>query len=300
MIAIIGILVALLLPAVQSARESARKITCVNNMKQLGIAVLSYEDTKKELPPSHFNDYSDPAHPRRDFHSFLTYLLPYVEQQAVADQYDWSKRGTVSPNFELCKSSTIEIFICPTTPPGAHDRAGAADYAICDKISDSGDIRNLATAGKLSLREHWESMLATWVPSGVYEQSRRGGVTIDHTSHDYIIPKLRMVTDGQSNSLMIFEDAGRPDRYDSKGPVGRTTGGALWSDGEAWYDVHHTCGEALQNCNNNHETFSFHINGCNYTMGDGAVRFVSDEIDPDVYVSLFTRRGDDLVEESEN
>src|SRR5690606_35422880 len=145
-------------------------------------------------------------------------------------------------------------------PIGVADRTGAADYAVCDAISDSASIRTLAAAGKISLRQSWDSMLATSTTKGKYEISSRGGVSMDHTSRPFLLPKLKYVTDGQSKSFMFFEDSGRPDKFRSGVQIDGITEGALWSEGTAWYDVHDTCGgTSMQNCNNIHETYSFHI-----------------------------------------
>src|SRR5215211_6267199 len=85
-IAIIGILVALLLPAVQAAREAARRSQCVNNMKQIGLAIQNYELTNKFLPPGAIWD-----HFLRGKGSTLVYILPFIEQQALYDQFDFTK-----------------------------------------------------------------------------------------------------------------------------------------------------------------------------------------------------------------
>jgi hypothetical protein len=60
--------------------------------------------------------------------------------------------------------------------------------------------------------------------------------------------------------------------------------------------VHERCGTGLMNCTNDEEIYSFHVGGCYFTMGDGAVRFVEDNVDPDVFVSLFTRDGQDIID----
>src|SRR5215510_14496440 len=88
-IAIIGILVALLLPAIQSAREAARRSQCQSNMKQIGLATLNFETQKKYLPPSKWEEKGVGFPPPIVGHYTLTYLLPYVEETALADKWSF-------------------------------------------------------------------------------------------------------------------------------------------------------------------------------------------------------------------
>src|SRR5689334_12106008 len=101
-IAIIGILVALLLPAIQAAREAARRIQCTNKLKQIGLAFLNYESAKKQLPLAYTPNYNGqiflgpcPGNPvngnasnGKPNHFVLTFILPYLEEQALYDQID--------------------------------------------------------------------------------------------------------------------------------------------------------------------------------------------------------------------
>src|SRR5262245_48938611 len=90
-VAIIGSLVALLLPAIQAARESARRASCLNNMKQLGIAIANYESVNRHFPPGAIWDRWPPPDKRRRHGSILVHLLPYIEQQALFDAFDFTK-----------------------------------------------------------------------------------------------------------------------------------------------------------------------------------------------------------------
>src|SRR3954469_23294416 len=84
-IAIIGILVALLLPAIQAAREAARRTTCQNHMKQLGLATLNYEVSRKQLPPSKYvANLATSAGALTVKHSTIQYILSYMEETAIA------------------------------------------------------------------------------------------------------------------------------------------------------------------------------------------------------------------------
>src|SRR5687767_5817965 len=87
-IAIIGVLVALLLPAVQAAREAARRNQCANNLKQMGLAVLSFESTYRHLPHSGQCDSTGSATTTYMIHSTATLLLPYIEQSSLYGQFD--------------------------------------------------------------------------------------------------------------------------------------------------------------------------------------------------------------------
>ena len=136
-IAIIGILIALLLPAVQAAREAARRSQCSNNLKQLGLALHNYHDTFRQFPPAGLDygwagnagDYEqDTPNKRYKNHSGLTLLLPFMEQQAIYDQFDFNQascayeRNTASSiagdvvasgNAELV-GTRINGFLCPS------------------------------------------------------------------------------------------------------------------------------------------------------------------------------------------
>jgi prepilin-type N-terminal cleavage/methylation domain-containing protein len=141
-IAIIGILVGLLLPAVQSAREAARRMSCSNNLKQMGLATLNYESTHRKFPPGRLDpDYSIggvpqasytsypttlPANAWTGFRSVHTFILPYMEQGNIYNLIDFgaptsvrmTTGGGVTPvnvNFRAYANAAA-IFICPSCP----------------------------------------------------------------------------------------------------------------------------------------------------------------------------------------
>src|SRR5689334_812093 len=98
-IAIIGILIALLLPAVQAAREAARRSECLNNVRQMGLSLMNYESARKKFPYSRLNIIAStskqtvPNRPSASSHqqSWTTLILPYIEEQGIASQYDLQK-----------------------------------------------------------------------------------------------------------------------------------------------------------------------------------------------------------------
>jgi prepilin-type N-terminal cleavage/methylation domain-containing protein len=116
-IAIIGILIALLLPAIQSAREAARRSQCVNNLKQIGIAVHNYHDTLRELSPMRVWDGD---------RTWLALILPYMEEEQVATLWD-PQLGCFYDQQHDFRTAVIETFFCPSMPHGTRIIAQPAD-----------------------------------------------------------------------------------------------------------------------------------------------------------------------------
>lgn len=311
-IAIIGILVALLLPAVQSARAAARRTQCQNNMKQLCLATLTYEEANSHLPPNYWRESIQSGGGRANVveHSTMTFVLDQIEQSALADQWDmkqtWYHSDDSLPydNFRLSQTP-ISAFQCPTVPtpevgqmrvnkPGVtgvdYPVTARVDYGVCDTLAVD-IVADLATQGVVTQRANskggYHSMLRA--PSGDFA-------------------KLRQATDGTSNTFMWFETAGRPIKY-KFGQVeynGRGTSveythsaksGMTWAAYENAYGINQAseCGTVFFNCTNNEEIYAFHVGGLYFGFGDGSVHFISENISQDTFMSLFTRDSEDIV-----
>ncbi|MBT6496686.1 MAG: DUF1559 domain-containing protein [Planctomycetaceae bacterium] len=107
---VIPCLIALLLPAVQQAREAARRAECKNNMKKIAIAMHNYHDTYNSFPPAYIPDENgDPMH------SWRVLILPFVDQQALYDQYDFDQPWD-SPANQSVTNNMPPIYACPSNP----------------------------------------------------------------------------------------------------------------------------------------------------------------------------------------
>lgn len=287
-IAIIGILIAMLIPAVQAARESSRRISCTSKMKQIGIGIHNYVSLFDQFPPSKIRLPNSDNN--NQGHNILTFLLPFLEQGHIYEMFDFSVNWQATKN-KPARDNRIELFICPSAPQNRSCRYSPSnpsmvdykfsDYTSCERINIGA--QRLEAIG-ISKRSDMRSILrADW-----------GGVVTPAT-----------VTDGLSNSMLFFECAGRPFKFEARKMRGDPEGspkepisGSEWANPQSEIWVHTLCGNGTQmfNCNNQNEIYSFHNNGSIFLYGDGAVRFHSETIDPEVFVSLFTAFAGDIAQ----
>ena len=123
-IAVIGILVALLLPAVQAAREAARRLQCVNHLKQIGLGLHNYHSTFNVLPMSTTGAESYGSQGGSGFYSWLALLLPFVEQSPLYDSIDF--RQPMMDTYDQVWSSDYQVL----TISASHPNAGAAATTV--------------------------------------------------------------------------------------------------------------------------------------------------------------------------
>jgi len=312
-IAIIGILVALLLPAIQAAREAARRTQCTNKMKQIGLAILNYESTKKQLPLAYTPNFTgtqntgpcgattgirNTSNGLAD-HFMLSFILPYLENQALYDRIDfkknWDDNTLNSKNTKNKEVTAIDLpeFICPSVVnrPNTY----TTDYFLLVDINDDRYCQDIEGGPQLTKQKRLREKLAAML-------------------QDVPIP-VRKVSDGLSHTFCVLESAGRPFNYDRNKQLvnGKTTGasgvdeyGMMTNpDDYQWAakNVYGVFGNGLDpncslttimNCNNFQGVYSFHPGGCHMLFGDGAVAFISENIDVDTFISLFTAAADDI------
>jgi len=208
-IAIIGVLVSLLLPAVQTAREAARRTQCGNNLRQLALAAQNFHDTYRKLPSS-IRPAGLTTAPRISGH---IQLLPFIEQKNTYDAYDQTKNWDDAANASATKQ-VIRLFLCPSTPepkrldglpeatPWVPNIAAVTDYSPTIGVDERLQLANLVDyAGAGMLPKNTE-------------------------------PRLAQVTDGLSNTILYGESAGRPFLYRGNHRVGGLPGNRV--NGGGW------------------------------------------------------------------
>lgn len=308
-IAIIALLVALLVPAVQSARESARRINCANNMKNLGLAIQHFTSANDAFPAATECSAATPCNqspPPLARHSLFTYILPYFEQGNIFTALDLTQHWnnvTVNPstgfsNNDLTRQHIGGVLLCPSAP-GSRENDHVSDFAPGYRIDSrvTGGIGSLISNGFVKSRVAGSTSGSDW---GNWGREWYGVIALD--TYDSVPPTQRRtvrpahVRDGLSNTFMLFEDGGRPVIYENGRPTGGTSTSARWANRDQGMTLNEFCnGSQLINCTNSDEPYSFHPTGTNLVFADGSVHFISDSLDADTFVSLFTVSAGDIA-----
>jgi prepilin-type N-terminal cleavage/methylation domain-containing protein len=288
--AIIGLLVALLLPAVQTARESARRTHCANNLRQIGLALHGHHASNGRLP---FVSNWMTTDPKR---SWVEAMLPYLDQKVLYDKINFTQSIWNGANATLWSGQRLPAFECPSNPHAAAMRpvfgdfyspprnillpvgcyfpsAGPARFApasvpldcpsansFCAVVGSHGDSATLAaTPGMFSYRAPLEMSFAS-------------------------------VRDGQSSTLMLGEVRGELNYYMSQISL---VGGAFNTGNRINSVFIGNPADASLGYNNGLPNrigaASHHPGGAGFCMGDGAVRFLTDDIEFSVYNGLGCR-----------
>ncbi|MCA9194002.1 MAG: DUF1559 domain-containing protein [Planctomycetales bacterium] len=308
-IAIIGVLVGLLLPAVQAAREAARRIQCQNNLKQLGLATSNYESAYKCIPPSMCVNFDGSQYGEWGPQARL---LPFVEQANLQNLIDFKKTYKDQPNVVKMR---VPVLMCPSE---VNDRPSGADdllqYPLC-----------------------YGANMGTWM---VFDpQKRRPGNGVFLVNNK---TRLASITDGTSQTVAfsevkafqpIIKTGGSPPTVLPSNPsqiasfagsnFEKQDGHTEWVEGRVHqdgftatfgpnsvipydfqgksYDIDYTSaeeGESVESTFAAVTSRSFHVRSVNFVHVDGSVHSVSDSIDLHIWRNLAARNDGNVIQEA--
>lgn len=306
-IAIIAILMSLILPAVQKVREAASRLQCSNNLKQMGIAMHNFAFNHHNSFPTggEGTDFNvTPPATAFALHSTFTHLLPYIEQNDVANlmNLNFAYNDTRAPNNQAAAKTEIKIYLCPSNGIREKDPYG---YGLCDymptvytDIDPVTGIRNKATRmnGALHLGETPIVTIldGTSNTTAIAEDTGRNYETLwPYTLSKYPDPTMAAGyadynTPSGNRALNRWAE---PDTGNGvSGPPTSSLGNLdrVINNNNTPYGGPTTCPWSTNNCGPNDEIFSFHPGGANILFCDGSVRFIRQEIAPQVMRRLVT------------
>jgi prepilin-type N-terminal cleavage/methylation domain-containing protein len=292
-VAIIGVLIALILPAVQASREASRRAQCLDHMHQIGVAIQSYIAAKDKFPPGKM--YTGPRNlPETQSISWSSYLLDYLEQGNTYKKIDFSIPLSDPGNLGAT-GQIIPVYLCPSTSRreehrGEDDRLIPMDepgggMACIDYLGSSGPDKDKQ-------------------PSGSDEDyGPQRGVLIGNKgleNEDTIVepPPIRseQITDGLASTLLVAECTGRGVEINDKGNIKSLNG--AWASGSNVSHITWAINEApVPDAWYNEAIMSDHPGGAHLLMCDASVHFFPNETDKDVLLNLASRDGEEVVGE---
>ena len=335
-IAIIGLLVGLLLPAAQAARESGRRVQCVNNLRQLGIALQNYESARRHFPPGYESKSRvSPPPATRDPNTWDAppgwgwgaHLLPYLEEQTISDAVDFRK-PLWSPEFADWVRQTVPTFLCPTVsrdhgPFFVQDETGQR-LTIEGREVQLGRSHYVASHGQESCWGECGASSTGIVFTNIYTGETReikingdASKVADGPFFRNSKTRVRQVKDGLSKTIFLGEHSSKLSDKTWVGVVPgafthpRFTTPENGPDAAATLTLVHAgpSGGELDitgfpiihpiNFPTYHvgQMFSEHVGGGNVCMGDASVRFVNNEVDLILWAEFSSMREGEITGE---
>lgn len=289
-IAIIAILIALLLPAVQQAREAARRSQCVNNLKQLGLAIHNYHDNFLTMPPGWIG-VSAGTHDMEGNSGFAwgAHLLPYVDQSPLYNQLNMN-RECYDPAFNTpALNAVLGLFRCPSDPSPDKWNIGEEGNPtnILATLPTANYVGNFGTEGPEDICD------GAPFPNA---QCRADGLFYHNSS-----TRIRDLTDGSSNTVMLGEH-----RTDTRASTIAATGlewHSTWVGFVAGGEEAPARFIGVADHTPNHPSLhledysSWHTGGVHFLFGDGRVRFLTENVDHVLFKGAVTRAGSETLGE---
>jgi prepilin-type N-terminal cleavage/methylation domain-containing protein/prepilin-type processing-associated H-X9-DG protein len=278
-IAIIAILIGMLLPAVQKVREAASRLSCSNNLKQLGLALHNFHDAHGKFPPGQVQGpYPEAGVFGPVNHGWAVFILPDLEQQPLYNAYHWDQLLSAPANQPVV-AHPLKNFWSASAPEQ-------------DRYFYGGPFA--AYGGKGACGDY----APTWYVDPALTTGDYKGVLAPNC-----MTRLTDIADGASNTILLTEDAGRPRLWQAgkAGPDQAVVGGpwAGFNTGitlkGSTLDGTSRPGPCALNCTNDHEVYSFHPGGANAVFADGSVHFLPAGMSIRVLAALVTQAGGEAV-----
>ncbi|WP_439629202.1 DUF1559 family PulG-like putative transporter [Gemmata sp.] len=311
-IAIIAVLIGLLLPAVQKVREAAARMSCQNNLKQIGLACHNYESSNGGLPPSRLtkNNQNPPfIPPGMGRANVLFFLLPYLEQENLKNRFtssrDWSDPvNTGTGMLEV----PIKSYVCPSAPGGSRTATVANPKYLTGFAPPYPDATNTGTftgfVSDYTVLVQVKSSATSVIGQGLVPPYTTASPPGFGAMRQNTNTPINTITDGTSNTVIFGELAGRPQRYlTGKVPDGSATvADSIWCSADQPANITGSGtngtgnGPCVINCRNETDVYSFHTGGASVAFADGSVRFMKDSTTPAILVPLVTMTGGEVAD----
>lgn len=290
-IAIIGILVGLLLPAVQAVREAARRSTCQNNLRQIGLALLNYESGQMAFPPGQTWTITKTANPDRIGYSWLTQILPQLEAGNTFEKLELSLAPD-APGNHFGISASVPVAVCPSTSRLDGDRSGdlitnfsyqSLELGCTDYMGISGpkgDENNIRDQDGSKYVRNQGMLLSTKDNDG-----NQTGLVSEAV-------EIGSVSDGTSNTMFVTECSGRGVSGDD--PHGAWVSAKNIASIEAPINS-----ESAKKSRNDELIFSDHAGGANCLFVDGSVRYLRNDTAEQILYWMASRNGGEVANEND-
>lgn len=292
-IAIIGILVGLLLPAVQSAREAARRMSCSNNMKQIGLALHNYSDSFKKFPPGNIVLFrGSPVTLFGDGWTWHSRILPFIEQATLYNRVSdviGTDIGTQASAKQLLagRDTRISVFQCPTHPSGPISNSGKNGY----QLSTYNGVSGTTTFNSDQLDEPTD---LGYRGNGMFYMNGyvKFADVIDGTTNTFLVAEVQDDLTGAPN-YQRMPGSDRRYNFSGNGDNNPPTDISEFLVGMETDDpINANTRDASGYYNNDGEyAGSYHPGGAQFLFVDGSVRFITQDINMSIYRALATRAG---------
>jgi prepilin-type N-terminal cleavage/methylation domain-containing protein len=289
--AIIGLLVALLLPAIQASRESARRAQCLNNFKQLGIALHNYADVHGQLPsastsPVDVGVWNFANDPTVHLHSWAGMLLPYLEESSLHGTIDFHASSLAPANRDVA-ATLVATYRCPSFV-GQDYSQGKKYLELYDRFA----IRNYVALGSTSVGTLWGP--------GIDGKRRPDGSMYCQSTTTW-----KDITDGLSQTVVIAETREQDVAVWIDGTGAAAVARPFSADNVPSYavedatslnhDAYYVWGDTIDSIDCRYGPSSMHAAVVGHLAADGSARFLADTIEPKLYDALVTRAGGEVT-----